>query len=176
MIYIKETKENSRNMHYELLREIPIRIIQDMFESEPDIDFHKDYLKACEEAKREASVRRTLQDPKKIKSLLFGLKEVGNTNLWIEDVIFNKPATIVKWDDGTKTVVKCGEHDTFDKEKGLAMAIIKKLCGNSGNFNNLFKEFGCYGEIEVEETKEEPKPETKAKNKKSKVEAKPLEK
>ena len=47
----------------------------------------------------------------------------------IEKVIFNKPATIVFWTDGTKTVVKCGDGDMWDEEKGLAMAICKKLIG-----------------------------------------------
>ena len=47
----------------------------------------------------------------------------------IKKVIFNKPATIVYWSDKTKTVVKCGKHDKWDKEKGLAMAISKKLVG-----------------------------------------------
>ena len=38
-------------------------------------------------------------------------------------VIFNNESTIVFWSDNTKTVVKCGDADIFDKEKGLAMAI-----------------------------------------------------
>ena len=39
----------------------------------------------------------------------------------IKDVIYNDPATIVFWEDGTKTVVKC-KNEKFDPEKGLAMA------------------------------------------------------
>ena len=49
----------------------------------------------------------------------------------IKKVIFNDPATIVIWNDGTKTVVKCCEDDEFDPEKGLAMAISKKVLGGS---------------------------------------------
>lgn len=48
----------------------------------------------------------------------------------IKNVIFNKPATIVFWDDNTKTVVKAHKHDAFDPEFGLAMAITKKLANN----------------------------------------------
>lgn len=48
----------------------------------------------------------------------------------IKDVKFNGPATIVFWEDGTKTVVKCQEGDRFNSEKGLAMAIAKKALGN----------------------------------------------
>lgn len=44
----------------------------------------------------------------------------------IEKVIFNKPATIVFWDDETKTIVKCSNEDTYSKETGLAMCICKK--------------------------------------------------
>lgn len=59
----------------------------------------------------------------------------------IKQVIFNDPATIVVWFDDVKTVVKCQEGDTFDKEKGLAMAICKRLYGNESNFNNLIKKW-----------------------------------
>ena len=50
----------------------------------------------------------------------------GMNGLRIKRVIFNEPATIVYWDDGEKTVVKCKEGERFDPEKGLAIAISKK--------------------------------------------------
>ena len=56
----------------------------------------------------------------------------------IKDVIFNGPATIVFWSDGTKTVVKAID-EPFDAEKGLAMAIAKKFFGNKGNYYNNIK-------------------------------------
>lgn len=60
----------------------------------------------------------------------------------IKDVIFNPPATIVLWADGTKTVVRCQEDkDEYSKEVGLAMCICKKVYGNKGNYNNIFKKF-----------------------------------
>ena len=58
----------------------------------------------------------------------------------IENVIFNDPATIVFWQDGTKTVVKC--HDgVFDPEKGLAMAISKKALGNKYDYYEEFEKW-----------------------------------
>ena len=54
----------------------------------------------------------------------------------VKKVIFNDPATIVYWKDGTKTVVKCQKGDYFDPEKGFAMAFLKKCWGNKGNFND----------------------------------------
>lgn len=59
----------------------------------------------------------------------------------IRKVIFNNPATVVIWNDDTKTVVKCQEGDTFDKEKGLALCIAKKALGNTSRFNNTFKKW-----------------------------------
>jgi hypothetical protein len=58
----------------------------------------------------------------------------------IKNVIFNDPATIVFWEDGTKTVVKA--HDEpFDKGKGLSMAIVKKMYGNKGSYFNEIKKW-----------------------------------
>lgn len=65
----------------------------------------------------------------------------GMCNVNIRKVIFNNPATIVLWSDGTKTVVKCGPDDIFDKEKGLAMAIVKKMAGNDSRFHKVFKKW-----------------------------------
>ena len=59
----------------------------------------------------------------------------------IKNVIFNDPATIVFWEDRTKTVVKCQDGDEFDPEKGLAMAIAKKAYGNKGNYCNKMKKW-----------------------------------
>ena len=59
----------------------------------------------------------------------------------IKDVIYKDPATIVLWKDGSKTVVKCQKGDTYDPEKGLVMCIIKKICGNKGNYNNEIKKW-----------------------------------
>lgn len=56
----------------------------------------------------------------------------------IDRVIFNKPATIVIWADGTKTVVKCQEGDLYSPETGLALCFAKKALGNKGNFNDVF--------------------------------------
>ncbi len=59
----------------------------------------------------------------------------------IDRVICNDPATIVFWKDKTKTVVKCQDGEPYDAEKGLALAIIKKLCGNTGSYYEIFKKF-----------------------------------
>lgn len=65
----------------------------------------------------------------------------GMCSVSIRKVIFNDPATVVLWSDGTKTVVKCGPEDKFDTEKGLAMAIVKKMAGNDNSFHKVFKQY-----------------------------------
>ena len=48
-----------------------------------------------------------------------------------EKIIFqNNYATIVYWNDGTKTVVKKSKEDEFIPEVGFAMALVKKMYGN----------------------------------------------
>lgn len=73
---------------------------------------------------------------------LFGVKSVERkTDMRIKKVYFNEPATVVLWEDGTKTIVKAGKGDIYDPEKGLAMAIAKKALGNQGNYYEVFKKW-----------------------------------
>ena len=73
---------------------------------------------------------------------VYGKDNLKNTFLgMITKVVFNDPATIVFWNDGSKTVVKCNPEDKFDPEKGLAMACMKKLFGNKGYYNDIFRKW-----------------------------------
>lgn len=63
-----------------------------------------------------------------------------NLDKEIERVIFNDPATVVFWKDGTKTVSKCSEGDTFNKEHGLAMCIIRYVTANR-RYNDVFEKY-----------------------------------
>lgn len=69
----------------------------------------------------------------------------------IRNVIFNDPATVVFWEDNTKTVVKCSKDDIYSPDTGLAMAICKKLYG--GNFKQEFHKWTKKYEPESEGTK-----------------------
>lgn len=59
----------------------------------------------------------------------------------IKNVYFNDPVTVVLWDDGTKTIVRCQKGDTYSKEVGLSLCISKKALGNKGNYNEIFKKW-----------------------------------
>ena len=80
----------------------------------------------------------------------------------IEKVIFSDPATVVLWNDGTKTVVKTHD-DEFSKEQGLAMAIARRYFGSRGKFLQA---------VEKAEVKEKKPKKAKKKGKKGKKAAK----
>lgn len=77
---------------------------------------------------------------------IFGLPKFPDGSIFTKDmiknVIINDRATIILWDDGSKTVVKCQEEDLdrISPEAGVAIAIMKKVFGNKGNFNNVLKD------------------------------------
>ena len=78
---------------------------------------------------------------KEIVKTLFGDNKDNNSEeLDFEDIIINPPATIVKWDDGTKTVVKCQNGDVYDTEKGIALCFMKKMFDNKSYYNEVIKE------------------------------------
>lgn len=60
-----------------------------------------------------------------------GLYNNGNSNVWITEVIYNNPATVVFWSDGTKTMAKCHPEDLYSPETGLLMAVMKKLTSST---------------------------------------------
>lgn len=76
----------------------------------------------------------------KISAHSLSVSNVPQKSSNIKKVIFHAPATIVFWKDGSKTVVKC-DGELFDREKGLAMAISKKMLGNKGNYFNEFRKW-----------------------------------
>lgn len=71
----------------------------------------------------------------------------------IDKVIFNDPATIIIWKDGTKTVVKTAPGETYSKWAGMALCISKKLYGD--RFHRIFREY-CGEEEEKEESSAYP--------------------
>lgn len=56
----------------------------------------------------------------------------------VKKVIYNNPATIVYFTDGSKTVVKTCKGDAFDEQTGLLMCIAKRFLGD--DFHKVLKE------------------------------------
>lgn len=81
-----------------------------------DIAYHVDYDKMFSGAYKKNFIRNEHE-------------LVAGQSVWIEKVVYNNPATIVFWSDGTKTVSKCSKNDTYDKEKGLLLCVFQKFVG-----------------------------------------------
>lgn len=62
--------------------------------------------------------------------------DIGS-KLAVKDIISNGPATIVFWNDGTKTVVKCDIYDEDDLYDAVANAIAKKVFGSTSKFHRI---------------------------------------
>jgi len=48
--------------------------------------------------------------------------------------------TILFWEDGSKTIVKCSPDEKFVPEFGVAMATMKKIYGNRNAFKKFIEE------------------------------------
>lgn len=75
------------------------------------------------------------------KEILKGNKTAINYEhlLTPKKVIFNGPATIVFWRDGTKTVVKCSENDKANPYNGFCAALAKKIFENNSKIQKIVK-------------------------------------
>lgn len=80
---------------------------------------------------------------------------------FINQVWFNpvKGTTVVRWIDGSKTMVRCQGGEPFDKEKGLALCYMKRTLGNKGSFNEVLKHW-CHTENPNHIVKKEKKVKT----------------
>ncbi len=65
---------------------------------------------------------------------------IPNRDIYIKKVIYSEPATIVFWNDDTKTVCKCKYPDVYSKEVGLSLCILKKIYGAT-TFKKLLKDW-----------------------------------
>jgi hypothetical protein len=130
------------------IQSIPVATKEDIDEIKVNLEKQKDFLELQADAFayllrkdiEEEVKKMEIEHKRQIKKRK--IEDINNFTKAINKVIFTKnKETIVLWKDGTKTIVTCQEGDTFDKEKGLALCIIKYIFGNIAEFNNIFKAF-----------------------------------
>ena len=101
----------------------------------------------------------------------------------IDQVIYNDPATIVTFKDGTKVCVKASKGDTFNKETGLIYAIVKRLYANDVDEGGYLRSRGLgekinkivAGSFDQKEQEKQRRAKRKAKQAKKEAEAKAQE-
>lgn len=64
-------------------------------------------------------------------TILYFDKDGTIRRTYIKRVIYSNPATIVFFADGTKTICKASEGDTYNPAAGLALCVYKKMVGAS---------------------------------------------
>lgn len=57
----------------------------------------------------------------------------------IKNVIYNPPAVIVYWEDGSRTVSKVDKHDKYNKLTGFLLCLAKHEYGNKNLWKTLEK-------------------------------------
>lgn len=115
------------------------KLFFDAFDSASvDIEFYINVSVFDKERKNNMPIGSNKSKKKSISIATALAMVFDSPSIQIDRVMFNGPATIVYWSDGTKTIVKCMEDEEFDPEKGLAMAICKRLYGD--NFHRVFKD------------------------------------
>lgn len=80
-------------------------------------------------------------DAQSILNVLF-----SSTSYTPKRIIVNGRATIVYWEDGTKTVVKCMKCTTPDVYSGFTAALAKRVYGSNTQIKKFLKE-----KVEIQE-------------------------
>lgn len=57
-----------------------------------------------------------------------------------ERIIHSGPATIVFWNDKTKTVVKCSENDIYDEYEAFCAALAIKMFGSNSHLKKMIRD------------------------------------
>lgn len=60
-----------------------------------------------------------------------GVYGVLSNKVYIERILYNNPATIVFWSDGTETRNVCPKDTLYNPDAGLAFCMLKKVMGNN---------------------------------------------
>lgn len=68
----------------------------------------------------------------------------GSPGITPEKIIYSGNRTIVMWNDGTKTIVKCGEGQEFDEYTGFIAAYAKKMFNSTSGLKKLIKNISCH--------------------------------
>lgn len=80
---------------------------------------------------------RNIKPNGKLGKDIFTIDLEGMLIPMIKKLIFNPPATIVLWEDGTKTVVKARKGTEFNPYYGFTAAVTKKVFGSNSRVNDF---------------------------------------
>ena len=67
--------------------------------------------------------------PFRLSCSIAGELALENNKIYITKVLYNNPATIVFWSDGTETRNVCPKNTLYNPDSGLAFCVLKKFMG-----------------------------------------------
>ena len=70
----------------------------------------------------------------------FGKKYGLTSTLEPKRIVHSGPATIVFWNDKTKTVVKCSENDIYDEYEAFCAALAIKMFGSNSHLKKMIRD------------------------------------
>lgn len=131
-----------RNQLYKFDYDYQIRMINKLFNMEANrmaqikLDLLHDWRNVSESNNEDSkSISQDTSDLKKQKrfpgAILYYDKDGTIKRTYIKRVIYSNPATIVFFGDGTKTICKTQDGDTYNAAAGLALCVYKKMVGAS---------------------------------------------
>lgn len=94
-------------------------------------------VEICELSCARKPLKRTIDHPRDIQSTI-NLRTISEPV--IKEIFSNGPATIIFWNDGTKTIVKREIDDEDDLYDAVANAIAKKAFGSTSKFHKIVNE------------------------------------
>ena len=82
------------------------------------------------------ATKKTFRDA--FKKIMIDVPDQKNITIpTVKRIVYHDPATIVFWQDGTKTVVKCMDGEPFEKYAGFCAALAKKVFGSTSKAKKI---------------------------------------
>lgn len=138
---------NTDKVHIEIVYMDPVKWTPELFQKRDAVFGKKELIDKAKERFFSYIIRPSVSLSKYIRDIhaeAFREEPVKPREIYIPEIknaYFNDPVTVVIWEDGTKTMVRCQDGDEYSAETGLALCIAKKALGNMPNFNNVFKKW-----------------------------------
>lgn len=73
---------------------------------------------------------------------------INGEEVYIKEMIYDKPNVIALWSDGTKTRCTCHKEDKWNPEMALLMCVMKKVTCSTKHISNLLEDWAITEDVE----------------------------
>ena len=100
-------------------------------------------LDVCNCCEQESESEPELKEPEFGGSYIINGEEV-----YIKEMIYDKPNVIALWSDGTKTRCTCHKEDKWNPEMALLMCVMKKVTCSTKHISSLLEDWAVTDDVE----------------------------